>query len=752
MGSSRGPTSGEERTVAAPLDGVRVLVAGRGVAVRYGGHLLSRLGAHVARSAPPRGDDVLGHGGAAGRAYGAWLDDGTHAADRSDGPWDLVLTGQDDDELAAAADLVAEVVGATVVEVRWFSADGPYAATPGTDEVVLALCGLAHAFGEPSGPPTLAQGHVPQILAGANACGLAIAALLAPPERRPAKIEVEVLGSTMCLTETGPLAYAGNPRAVSQRVGVDRFVPTYPCSSYRADDGWVGITCLTPTQWSALCAAIDRPDVAADSTYATAVRRLWRADEVDEILAPAIAARAVEEWVAVGLDRRIPITAVPEPGDLPDIDHWRHRGAFGAVADTGLVGPTLPFTLRHDGRAQPRWGVDPEVAGPLSGLRVLDLTMGWAGPSTTRTLADLGADVVKVESDAHPDWWRGWEARSAGDPPSIEVQPHFNSVNRNKRSVAIDLGSEEGRAAVLSLVEHADVVIDNFAVGVTERLGVGVDALLTRRPGIVVVSMPAFGTDGPLAGVRAYGSTVEQASGLPFVNGRADWPPSLQHVAFGDPVGGVFGIVATLAALAGRDRLGGAAVDLAQVACLFELGADAILAAQVDGRVERTGNRRARCSLCCVVPTVGEDEWLAVVVDTDAGWHGLLTVLGAERWRDDPDLSTVAGRAARADEFEAAIAAWAAPRPAHLAAERLHAAGVSAAPVHPAHTRGADPHLRATGYWQELDRRHVGRHLSGGPAFRLDGVRPAARSSAPILGEHTGEVFDDPRWTGTPGG
>src|SRR5204863_2820469 len=129
------------------------------------------------------------------------------------------------------------------------------------------------------------------------------------------------------------------------------------------------------------------------------------------------------------------------------------------------------------------------------------------------------------------------------------------------------------------------------------------------------------GNGGPLSGLRAYGSTVEQASGLPFVNGQAHWPPALQHVAYGDPLAGLYAAAAILAALHGRGRLGGCDVDLAQVACLFQFGADAMIAWGLEGdAVARTGVRRARMSPVCVVAAEGEDSWLAVAVDSDAAW------------------------------------------------------------------------------------------------------------------------------------
>lgn len=680
-----------------PLSGVRVLELSDAIAVRYCGRLLAQLGADVVRPRMATGDDRIGYGGKAGIAYGEWLDDGKRVAEHDQGV-DLVLT--------FASDGPASVDGALHVSISWFAPGGPRADWPATDETILAAAGLANTFGESDGPPTLAQGHVPQLLAGANACAVAIAALLAPRAERPRRVEVDVFESTICLTETGAIAALVNPRAIAPRMGVNRFAPTYPTTSYETIDGWVGVTCITPAQWSAMCDAIGRPELAADESMSTGLQRLFAADAVDAALAPAIRARTTAEWVAEGDHRRIPITSLPTPAELPHHEHWADRGSFGPIGDTATLAPTIPFSGSFDGDPVDRWQPRTDVDGPLSGLRVVDFTMGWAGPFATRTLGDLGADVVKIESDSHPDWWRGWEPAADADPPEIEIQPHFNAMNRNKRGVSLDLQTEEGRDLARALIARADVVIDNYAAGVLDKLGLGHDVHRVLRPGIVSVSMPAFGTAGPLAGLRAYGSTVEQASGLPWVNGHAHWPPSLQHVAFGDPIAGLYGALATVAALAGRQRLGGSSVELAQVACLFELCADAIVAAQVTGEVPRTGSVRPRLGTSDAF-VAADGRYVAVATDVE----------DAERVR-----------------------AFVGERVADDAASELRSRGIAAATVVGSHDLGLDDHLRRTGYWQELERVHVGTHPLGAPAYRIDGVRPAPRRPAPVVGEHTVEV------------
>jgi crotonobetainyl-CoA:carnitine CoA-transferase CaiB-like acyl-CoA transferase len=212
--------------------------------------------------------------------------------------------------------------------------------------------------------------------------------------------------------------------------------------------------------------------------------------------------------------------------------------------------------------------------------------------------------VVKVESCGYFDWWRGWDGDMSADPPPYERRPAFLMVNRNKRGVTLDLKTEDGRTLLRRLAARADVLIENHAPGVLDRLGVGAARLARENPGLIVLSMGAFGSRGPWRGFRAYGSTVEQASGLPFVNGRTDDPPTMQHVAYGDPVSGLYGAVACLAALyPARTMRRGTWIDLGQVECLFQLCADAVIAQSLrPDPLPREGSRHPGSILRTCVP------------------------------------------------------------------------------------------------------------------------------------------------------
>ncbi len=736
------PSAFERLREARPLAGIGVAELGGDVAVRYCGRLFSRLGASVVRC-----------GGASelDPHFAEWLDQGKQAVASpdealaalagADVEHRLAIAGQTKPEIAAAeARLSALPERPTLLAISWFDPRGAYGDWQANDPLMQAMTGIAYSFGEVEGPPILPQGVAPQILGGLTGFIAGLASVF-DRTRRIERIEASIFEAALCFTETGAVSTAALGFE-AQRLGVNRYSPTCPCNFYRTTDGYIGLTALTPAQWRALTTLIARPDLAAEPALAASIERVAHGDRIDAALAPIFAERSSDHWVERGDALRIPITPAPTPLELPHVPHWRDRGAFEALAD-GTQAPSLPFRFTFEGerKTKPSGG----SAGPLDGVRVADFSMGWAGPLAARYLGDLGADVLKIESAARPDWWRGWDPVPDADPPPMELPRNFMCVNRAKRGLDLDLADPEDHRAAEAIVRRADLVLDNQGPGVMEKLGLGPSDQRRLNPAVISLSMPPFGRDGPLSGLRAYGSTVEQACGMPFVNGHDGWAPVHQHVAYGDPVAGLYAAAAALIGLYARERLGGADIELCQVECLFQLGAAAIIAEQAAGkRLPQTGSRRADMAPCCVVPALGGGEaWLTVAVDSDAAWRALARVIGRGDLADDPALAELAGRKFREDEIEAAIAAWAAGRDPREAAQTLQAAGVPAAPVIAVHDLFPDPHLQDCGYWAVQYRRYVEDHFTPQPPFRFDGARPTFARAAPLLGEHTREVLSE---------
>lgn len=762
-------------TSSTLLAGLTVIEQPHSVALRYCGRLLAALGARVLQAGAPWATGV-GFGGAASSAYAAWLDAGKERLAGLDqaltqaGKLDLLIAGPGAVQLQAAdaalQSAAASSHGALRLGLTWFAPDGPYRDWVGSDAVIQAMSGVAYATGPVDGLPMLPRGHAPQVVAGLTAAIAALGALLG--RRRGwagQRIEVDVLSANLCFYESSTCSMAPTGDRVARR-GVNRFTPTYPGGIYRTRDGWIGITALTPPQWAAFCDMIGQPLLGREPRYQVSLQRLAEADVLDPLLRPAIAQRCSADWLAEGQARRIPFAPVPDLAELPLTPHWRERGSFAPVPGAGTaVGPTLPFGVEAvpvsaPARAEASHAVavtdrrPAAPSAPLAGLRVLDLAMGWAGPLATRCLADLGADVIKVESCSHVDWWRGFDAPDLSDPPPYETRPGFLMINRHKRGITLDLKTHDGVALLRRLAARSDLMVENYAPGVLDKLGVGTRQLAGAVPGLVALSMGAFGNRGPWREFRAYGSTVEQASGFPFVNGQSEDPPTMQHVAYGDPVAGLYGAVACLAALHGRESqsdtgraTSASLIDLGQVECLFQLGADAIVAQSTqDEPLVRQGSRHPLSALrmiaaCAAAAGAATDvpAWIALSAETVAQWRSLAELVGHDAGGDA--AGGITALKSQEDRLEAAVQAWAAAQEADAAVALLQQAGIPAGPVRAGSALMDDAQLAALGCFRWLERPFAGRHLTTQSAFRIDGQPLPIGAPAPTLGQANAEVL-----------
>ena len=381
---------------------------------------------------------------------------------------------------------------------------------------------------------------------------------------------------------------------------------------------------------------------------------------------------------------------------------------------------------------------------PLQGITLVDFSMGWAGPLASRLMVDLGAEVLKIEAGRYPDWWRGmnWTPEFI-DSLQYELSTTFCGLNRGKQGVSLNLTTPAGRQLALALVAKADAVVENQAAGVMAKFGLDFAQLVQARPDLVMVSMSAFGTGNAWSDTRAYGSTLEQGSGLPSLTGLPGTAPTMTHLAHGDPVGGLFGCAAMLTALVHRQRSGaGQYVNLSMVEAMLQLTTPGLLSHQLDPVAPlRRGNRRDSLAPHGLYPAAGADQWLAVVIDSDAAFAELARVLGRPDWATDPTLRGLAGRQAHEDAIDAAVSAWSRQQPPEQAAARLQAAGVMAAGLAHAEDLGHNAHLVSAGFFIDLERAVSGPQRQGGLAIVQDGQRLGARQPAPLLGEHSGPVL-----------
>jgi crotonobetainyl-CoA:carnitine CoA-transferase CaiB-like acyl-CoA transferase len=360
--------------------------------------------------------------------------------------------------------------------------------------------------------------------------------------------------------------------------------------------------------------------------------------------------------------------------------------------------------------------------------------MGWAGPTAARHLGDLGAEIIKVEACQYPDWWRGTDLRASFiAEQKYEKIPWFQLMNRNKLDVTLDLTHPEGVALLKRLVADADAVVENYSAEVLRKLGLDYGVLKQVNPGLVMLSMPAFGSDNAWSACRGYGSTLEQASGLPTITGFPDDPPTMNQTAYGDPVGGFNAAAALMVALLHKQATGqGQNIDLSQVECMLPLVAPALIEQSATGRTPpRIGNRHPVFVPQGCFPCSGDDTWIAVSVTSDAMWQSLCGVL------DRPDLAGLGTeqRRAREDGLEQVIAAWTAQRDPDSVMAVLQGAGVAAGVVRTPMALVDDPHLIDRGFWHRIDRPFIGLHWQSSAAFREGPDAYPVRRAAPTLGQ-----------------
>lgn len=380
-------------------------------------------------------------------------------------------------------------------------------------------------------------------------------------------------------------------------------------------------------------------------------------------------------------------------------------------------------------------------AAPLAGVRVLDFTHVLAGPFCTRLLADLGADVVRVESSKHPD--HPWPSAHIGEDGR---HASYLNTNRNKRSIAIDLKQTSGQQAAVNLAARADVVVENFSAGVMDRLNLGYENLRSRNPGIIYVSMSGYGHDGPRRGWTSMNMNLQGYSGLMTVTGAEGDPPTAISNSWNDYIGGLHACFAILQAVEHRGLSGiGTRLDLSQFECSVAMIAPLLLASAVTGRNSpRMGNRSARFAPQGVYRCAGTDNWCAVSVRTEDQWRSLGRIIGKDSWAAQERFATVSGRQQYHDEVDEQLSEWTRQLSNLAVEETLKAGGIHAERVRRINDLIDKPD-GATIFRPMADPR-VGTMITTGLPFRFSTGSLPAPATAPALGQHSDDVLRD--WLG----
>ena len=619
------------------------------------------------------------------------------------------------------------------------------------------MSGSLHNHGSWRREPLAVGGGLGEWIAGAYGAAGALAARARLHRTGAGElVDVSTLEALAVTLVCYPSVAASVPGGVRRRSTVEMVPGIEPCR-----DGFVGLTTLTAQQWHDLLAMIDRPELIDNAQFDSTRARVAHEAELRPVIDGWTEQHQVAEIVERAAMFRVPAAPVLNGASLPQFEPLADRGLFTRNPRGGFSHPRPPFlstaTQPRPAAAAPSVGehgaapfrsvrtVQRSPSGqdgclPLEGVRVLDVTAFWAGPSATQYLATLGADVIKVESVQRPDSMRFNVSVSPKTERWWEQGYLFLSANLSKRGITLNLGDDRGRELFLRLAAGADVVVENFTPRVMENFKLTYDAIREVRPDVVMVSMPGWGLEGPWRDRPGFATTMEQASGMAFVTGYNDGPPMAPGLC--DPLAGVHGAFAVLAALEERRETGrGQHVEVPMIDLAVNVSAEQILEFEAYGELmTRMGNRCLQAAPQGVYACAGRDEWLALSVTAEEQWTALCEAIGAQSWVADPELATVAQRHAAHDRIDAEIGAWCAHQELTAALDALGAA--EAQPVVPAYAIDEDPQMQARGFWEQVVHPVVGEHRYPGWPMRLSGGPTGwYRSPAPLLGQHNEEVL-----------
>jgi crotonobetainyl-CoA:carnitine CoA-transferase CaiB-like acyl-CoA transferase len=383
----------------------------------------------------------------------------------------------------------------------------------------------------------------------------------------------------------------------------------------------------------------------------------------------------------------------------------------------------------------PKARFDQASAGALSGVRVLDLSRLVAGNMLSLQLADHGAEVVKIEDPERGDPLRAWRTKG--------LSLHWKVYARNKKSIAVDLRSEDGKQVLRDLAAQAQVLIENYRPGTMERMGLAPAGLHARNPALVIVRISGFGQDGPYRDRPGFGTLVEAMSGFAAKNGFADRPPVLPPTALADMIAGLYGAYATMLALRHAESGGaGQVIDLPLLDPVISvLGPDAAIFRLVGEKPQRTGSRSLTTSPRNTFRTA-DGRWIAISASIQAMAERLFRCIGRPDMIEDPRFRTNTDRVRNAEACEAPVAAFIAERTLDQAMAAFNAAEVTATAVYEIDQLMDDPHVEARGVLVDVPDEEAGSVAMHGVIPRLSATPGALRLPAPSLGEHSRAVLE----------
>ncbi len=578
---------------------------------------------------------------------------------------------------------------AVIVLISPFGQTGPWADRPASDLTLFCASGIARVLtgqvddlGE---PPLRPVGGQSAFIGGLAAACAGMHAALLPGPGTMIDVSIQEALATLAMTEL-TRAGLGKPAWPRRRLrdGNGATVTILP-----ARDGYVAISPREDRQWAAWLRVMGSPAWARDARFASKPGRVENWDALHGLMSDW-SREHDKQWIADAAQAaHVPSFPLREPGESLHAAQFEHRGFFRPLNVDGVAvkAPGSPFGLRLTpaGAAKPG---DPDAALPLQGIRVLDFSWVIAGPTTTRYLAEMGADVIKVEAPGRGDPGRASELHTV--------------LGQGKRAIILNLKSPDGVRIAQSLAAHCDIVIENFGTGIMERFGLGAASLQAANPGLIYLSASGLGRTGPEANAVAYGTLLQCYAGFAGLNAHPGSAPRV-GMAWLDPMCGLqLGFIAAAALWRRRASGQGCGIDFSMIEALLWTMAEPLLAAQLGAPADAPRG---------IYATAGEDGWIGISAN---------------------DQQRQAYRALVQGNTDADLAAWLRGQTAAESARQLIDAGIPAAPVASFQDLVSSDHLRARGFWE-----------AGLPGLPWQASFGRKTGPAPELGADTDAVLRD---------
>ncbi|WP_269617494.1 CaiB/BaiF CoA transferase family protein [Zhongshania sp. BJYM1] len=653
-----------------------------------------------------------------------------------------------------------------IFSITDFGLTGPWKDYRGTNAVIMALGGVLARSGIKGSDPLLPPGELAVEAAAVQAAWVGLLAYwqhlhvgegnlldfsLFEATAQIIDPGLGVTGSAAAGKSAAEIAHFGRPP-------VGKVYPIFPCR-----DGHVRICVLNPRQWQGMSNWLGGDHPFTDPSFNSLGKRFKAIKEINELIALLFKDQDADVLVSEGQKRGVPIASVSTPQQVLNNEHFNAREAFINVEVDGKSGKMPSGYFDIDGSRvgvrdpAPRLGQhtrevlaeavpqlaetgnEPASRRPLDGIRVLDLGVIVAGAELGRLFADQGAELIKVESRSFPDG-----LRQSADGALITQS--FAQGSRNKKSLGLNLRSDEGIALFGQLVENSDVVLSNFKPGTLESLGIGYQRLKALNPGIVLVESSALGNTGPLAKSMGYGPLVRASSGLTGLWCYPDMADSYSDstTIFPDHFAGRLAATAVLAVLIKRRRTGkGAKIVLSQAEAILNTLATPLLRESLCPNTLRPqGNRYEFDAPANLFPCLGEDLWCMIEVRSTEDWLALCNVIGLSDLAGVPELLTSEGRLARREELEHCVLQWTSMHSPEEVMYRMQAAGLAAGKMLRINELLDNEQLRLRHFFREFNQPSLGRLITeNGPVGHSDLPDPEIQP-APIQGQHTREIAE----------